>query len=1021
MKSTYSLLLFSFIFLLSGSVGAQEKEFTHPSILSFENGVSPAVVDGHSRLSVSKGHFKHQANSLNWKWNAPLAQWHISQPINYQVKKAGSKDASVSTFVFWIYSKNPIKDAKIKVEFLKAGRVCSFFEYGVDFTGWRGAWIAFDRDMQGKPEEGMDEMRITAPNTVSGELFFDHIILSSLQDVRQHTADLQAPFINKNTQNHWLILLESWMKDFDLKTGDKLTENERSGIRVIQNNLIDLLLTGQKSKTIEALAVSFDKYRIVKNVDGSLSGLPVFFERFGETYEHLGAANYSKIYNNPMGLSKCNQLMLNMAVTYQKSTNATEKATVSEMYILLMRHLMDQGFQAGSAMGTLHHLGYSMRSFYTAAFLMEKPLREAKLDQEVQQAMEWFSGTGEVKTKPEVPGMDIDAFNTSLIGRLASILMMNDNPQKARYLHAFSRWIDNGLQYSDGTQGSFKVDGTIFHHRHNYPAYAVGGLDGAVNAAWLLNKTDFQLQQTGRENLKKALLAMRTYSNLLTWPLSLSGRHPDGKGHIEPEHFARLALAGSPNGAQPVDRELAAAYLRLLNNRTTTYSKFFAKVDIIPELSPNGNWSYNYSCLGVHRRGDWSVTAMGHNRYLWAAETYVGANLYGRYLNHGNLQILATGKPVSNFSSGFNQEGWDWNHFPGTTATVLPMKELRADVKNLDDDSGYEEELLSDETFAGSISLQNKQGAFGMKLHEHDKYNGSLRARKSYFFFDNRVVALGSDIRSDLPGKSTHTTLFQVYLPQPDMAIGVNGKELTEFPYSNSLKTAQKYLSDGQNNYFFVQQGDVTVTKSLQHSLDQETDKPTQNDFALAVIDHGTAPKKAGYEYMVLIQPTPAEVHATVKQFSAKKKSPYTVLQHDSLAHIVRDKATKTTGYVLFEAGKLNVKTDIKAVNAPCMIMTSTLGKNEMTLSVCDPDLHFYEGKSDEKFDVHGKRIERSIYSRHWINNPSAKSVIEVQVQGKWKVNGKSDYIQVKDYLDGKTTLIVNCQHGFSREVLLIK
>ncbi|MEI7504397.1 MAG: chondroitinase family polysaccharide lyase, partial [Paludibacter sp.] len=475
MKSIkYTLSIISII-LLSSTLSAQQKEFTHPSILSFENGIVPAIGDNHSQLTVSTEHYKHQNSSLQWNWNAPLAQWSIKQPIDYQIKKAGSKDASVSTFVFWVYNNHPIKDAKIKVEFLKDGRVCSFFEYGVDFTGWRGAWVAFDRDMQGKPEVGMNVMRITAPNITSGQLFFDHIMLSSLQDVRQHTADLQAPFINKNTQNHWLILLESWNKNFDLPVNGKLTTIEQTGIKEIQNRLKTLVLDGQKSRPVQKLSAEFNNYRIKRNADGSLQGLPIFFERFGEAYEHVGAENYKSLYNNPMGLSQCNQLMLNMAVTFNKSTNPAEKSTIAEMYVLLMRHFLNQGFQAGSAMGTLHHLGYSMRNFYTAAFLMEQPLRDARLDQQVQKSMEWFAGTGEVKTKPNAPGMDIDAFNTSLIGRLASILMLNDSPEKARYLHAFSRWIDNGLLYSDGTQGSFKVDGSIFHHRANYPASAVGG------------------------------------------------------------------------------------------------------------------------------------------------------------------------------------------------------------------------------------------------------------------------------------------------------------------------------------------------------------------------------------------------------------------------------------------------------------------------------------------------------------------------------------------------------------------
>ena len=80
--------------------------------------------------------------------------------------------------------------------------------------------------------------------------------------------------------------------------------------------------------------------------------------------------------------------------------------------------------------------------------------------------------------------MDIDAFNTSLMGRMASILMLEDSPYKWAYLKALSRWIDNGFKYVDGTMPCFKSDGSIYHHRKAYPAYAVGGLDGAVNSVF---------------------------------------------------------------------------------------------------------------------------------------------------------------------------------------------------------------------------------------------------------------------------------------------------------------------------------------------------------------------------------------------------------------------------------------------------------------------------------------------------------------------------------------------------------
>ena len=1014
MKKLLFVLLNLSIFFCSFS--KDFKEYTHDAIISFEKDNLPEH-DAQSALTFSSEHYKHQQHSLKWTWSNPNSYWSIQKKINY-VQPATNSDPQISTFVFWIYSEKPMNNEKLRVEFLKKGKVTSYFDYGLNFTGWRGAWIAFDRDMQGIPEEGMDEVRFRVPDINAGTLFFDHLILSSMQDARHHTADFQAPYINEGTSNHWLILRESWLKEFDIPLGNT-TPSVINDINHIENRVRTYLLKGQKAKPLQTLQDEVAQYRISENTDGSLQGVPLFFERFGETYQAFGAEKYSRIYDNIMGLSKFNKTLLNLSVTYNLSDDETEKRALEELFVKMIRHMLDQGFQAGSAMGTLHHLGYSMRNYYPAVFLMAEVLQRHQLKNQLQQAMEWFAGTGEIKTAPLIPGMDVDTFNTNLIARLTSILMISSQPEKVRYLHAFTRWLDNGYQYADGTQGTFKIDGTMFHHRHNYPAYAVGGLDGAVAAIYLLRNTCFKISEQSHRILKKALLSMRIYCNLQTWPLSLSGRHPDGEGSLEPEQFGLLALAGSPDGKDSIDKEMAEAYLRLVTRKTDITDTLVAK-GFAAEKSPEGNHTFNYSGLNVHRRADWMVSAMGHSRYLWASEGYLGENLYGRYLNHGSLQILATGNPISNMGSGFRQEGWDWNHFPGTTATVLPMEQLRADVKNVDDMSGFEEMLLSDESFLGGISIQGKNGAFGMKLHEHDKYNGSLRARKSVFFFDNRVVALGSNIESALP-EETHTTLFQVLLDDKRMPFFENGRNNRNFPYKTTLSDDKiNGLSDGLNNYFFVRNGTVIFSKEDQKSLHEETGLPTRNNFALAAINHGATPHGSSYEYMVLVQPEQNEREKTWEEARAGRM-PYRVLQHDSLAHIVQDVATHTTGYVLFEAGKVSSDDLLLEVNLPSLVMSEFMDKNSLILTACDPDLRFYEGSADEQYDAAGKRVERSVYSRDWIDNPSGKSVLQIKIAGRWDIGVTNRHVRIVDQSDESTLIEFECQHGLSEEVLLIR
>ncbi|MDE6499310.1 MAG: sugar lyase, partial [Rikenella sp.] len=371
---------------------------------------------------------------------------------------------------------------------------------------------------------------------------------------------------------------------------------------------------------------------------------------------------------------------------------------------------------------------------------------------------------------------------------------------------------------------------------------------------------------------------------------------------------------------------------------------------------------YNAS-LSMRRDGG-LLTAAGHSSYLWSAEIYQGCNLYGRYLTHGSLQLLGDGEPVSAFGSGFRQEGWDWCHIPGTTAVEIPMERMEATVLNVDTCSGYEEMLLSDEAFCGGASHRGRQGAFGMILHEHDKYNGSLRARKSVFVFDKRVVALGSDIENAAPG-GVHTTLFQNALDETAALAGADSR--------TTLDDGAR-LSDRFGNVWFVPRGRICVTRGRQHSLHEETAKPTEGDFERAWIDHGEGAVRDGrYEYLMLVHPTEEQVAACTVA------SPYEIYAWDRTLHAVKDLPSGVYAAVAFEAtDSLRGGDAVTAVSSPCILLESRDGDGVLTLSVADPDLALYEGSSDELFDADGKRIERSIYSRKWIDNPSAERRVTV-------------------------------------------
>lgn len=1004
---------------LTAAVAQQYTDFPdHPEILSFEQEeTAPVKALKKSSVSISSLHSKLGENSLMWKWRKGGAGIEIAGDIPYLPENPNPKETSVSTFVFWVYSETPL-DGQLTFSFMKGDSLCCSFRYGLGFKGWRGAWVAFDRDMEGTPQTGMDRVVITAPEQVrKGRLFFDGIITSAFEDVRHHTADFQAPFINKGTTSHWLVLLDSWKRELDIPQADSISAEDIAQTDTVRNRFITLVTDGKNAPSHERLREQFSSYGIRWNKDGSINGKPVFFTRYGETYINLGITDASKRFSdNGQLLRAANDFMFDLALSYLRSDDPAWKQETADMYVTMTRHMLDQGYAAGSALGTLHHLGYSMRNFYTAPVIMREVLAEAGLEEDVQQAMEWFSGVGEVKTAPAEPGMDIDAFNTSLMGRTAALLMLDDTPYKKAYMQALSRWIDNGFRYAPGLRPAFKPDGTVQHHRKAYPAYATGGFDGAVNAVWMLHGTDYAITERGHNVLKKALLEMRFYCNVKSFPLAMSGRHPDGKGELIPRQYGLLADAGSPDGVQPIDKELAEAYLRL--DADGKWSRKFTDAGFTAEKAPAGCHSYPFNCSLTYRQDEWSVTIAGHSRYLWSAEIYNGANHYGRYLTHGSMQILADGEPeISSFGSGFRVDGWDWRHIPGTTAAEIPMEAMKADVRNVDEFSGYEEMLLSDQWFAGGVTHKGNAGAYAMILHEHDKYNGSLRAHKSYFAFGNRIIALGSDLENFLPGSSLHTTLFQNALEDPQQDITkVNGGSIAAREFHHEYEGSLITLQDRFGNAWFVRDGKVAVSRGLQYSLHEETDRTTEGYFEKAYICHGdivgkgaitgNAYMKDSYEYMTVIHATDEEI----REYS--EKLPYTVIRCDSKAHLIKDDESGIISGSIFEELEEEdtegwdgtaTRSGIVA-SSPCMIMMSRSGA-VLTLSASNPDLNLYSGPSDEILDGHGKRTERSVYGREWIDAPCEETAIDITIRGRWKLGnaGRSD-VTVRN--NGDTTSI---------------
>ncbi|MEK3888539.1 chondroitinase family polysaccharide lyase [Bacillus sp. FSL K6-3431] len=987
-------------------------------LFTFENGVPKNFkLKGGGHLEVNELHSKDGTQSLKWDY-ASSSTLTIKEKIGYSPFVPNDRDQSISTFVVWVYNEKP-KDESVTFQFGRGNKPDSWFEMNLNFSGWRTAWVSFERDMKGSPHPAMNRLIIKAPKSGEGTLYFDSMMLSTPVDPRHHTPDLQVPFVNPGVMEaanaHWLGLLH-YSQQTPPESSEEVTDTDIKAFRTIEDKFTELAFKRKKitDALITDIRTRYESFEIVRD-DEVIRGKSLFMPHFDQMPQPLKES--FKELNNTADLRAFTDFMQLVTDAYLSTDDMALKNELKSMYVDLSDHFADQGWNYGSAQGTMHHLGYNVRGFYTSTFLMRDVLREANLLDRTQKTLLWLSGAGKMYLPSEQIEGNIDILNTTLNGMLASILIQEDTKDKVRDFESFSSWLSQGLRPANGLDPAFKKDGSAYHHANHYPAYANDAFKGVTPIMYVLSGTHFKVAEDAHQTLKKALLAMRLYSNKTEWLISISGRHPDGKAALVLPPYRYMALAGSPDGEETIDREVAAAYLRLSDNEDATVRQFRA-LGIEAELAPNGFWAMNYANLGLHRRDDWLVGVKGYSRYLWGNETYENANLYGRYMSYGQMQIMGYD---NHMNSGYVHDGWDWNRWPGTTTIHLPFEKLRSDVRNVDRFSGFEEMLLSDETFSGSLSLQGDNGMFAMKLHEHPKYDGTHRARKSYFFFDNRIISLGSDIENMNNEYSTETTLFQNYMPEKTDPTWMSTEDaITEFPYEDRHELSRDaWLIDNKDNGYYVPSGQtIAMKRSEQQSKHQKDGSETTGNFATAWIDHGKAPKDGMYQYAVLVKTNTEEMKDFVDSMESQNAAPYNVLQQDRTAHVVHDHTTGITGYALFEASDAVDQGIVRAVDTPSMVMTRKDG-NRIVLSVVDPNLRLYEGIEDDQYDENGVQKEVSIYSRSWRHAESIMRPMKLTIEGEWTTVSADDRIRILSSVNGQTQIEFDSKDAEPIELVL--
>ena len=947
-------ICFIFLFLFSSLSSS------YAQLVGFEESVPQTFkVAGKGELKTSSLFYKEGKSSLEWDFQPGSTLDVQVSPLSLNAKKEQQFGITL-----WIYNEKPQQDS-VRFEFLnEAGEVSYWFSYHLQAAGWRACWISFAYMNGNKKDKNIVGYRLVAPQR-EGRIFLDRLTFPEKKMNLRTTPDQQLPTNNGLSNRdlwHWCLVWKWEKQSYDIPLLSKLTSRQKKDLKTIEQRLTDFLDVKKAPQgQVNAAYKTFEKAAITPSAAGTgFTGMPVVAP--DEQDKKKGEMSWNDIETMLAGFA------------YDACYNQNE--TSKKNYFTVFDYAIDQGFAFGSGMGTNHHYGYQIRKIYTTAWLMRNEIYKHPHRDVYLSTLRFWAALQETR-QPCSPGRDelLDSWHTLLMAKLISAMMFPDANRQEQALNGLSRWLSSSLRYTPGTIGGIKVDGTTFHHGGFYPGYTTGVLATIGQFIAFTNGTDFELTEEARQHIKSAFIAMRNYCNFYEWGIGISGRHPFGgkMGSEDIEAFANIALSGDLSGrGDAFDHGLAADYLRLIRNGDTPNARFFKKEGIQPAQAPQGFFVYNYGSAGIFRRADWMVTLKGYTTDVWGAEIYAKDNRYGRYQSYGSVQIMGKGNPVSRAGSGFVQEGWDWNRLPGTTTIHLPFELLDSPLKGTT-------MARSEENFSGSSSLGGMNGMFAIKLMErdYDNFTSDFVARKSVFCFDNRMICLGTGITNSNADYPTETTLFQTKF---------NGKE----PKADN---DDYWLHDGYDNYYHVIDGTVRSQVADQESRHEKTREKTAGKFSSAWIEHGKAPKDGTYEYMVLIQPSAAELD------ELQKAPAYEVLQRDQMAHVVYDKKTGITGYAAFEAYQPVNDQFIVSIPAETMVMYGKESDNRIRLSVCDPNLNLAE----------------KTYTTKEPSRPISKKIV---VKGIWMLPSPQEGIQL-EYEGNNTLLNVTCQHGQPVEMLL--
>ena len=849
------------------------------------------------KVAMTSMRYKFGQSSLKLTWNPGTEVVLDKAPGLLEASR--SKHGGIQV---WMYDEGS-EPADLQVVFLTSDdrEVCRI-PFRLGFKGWRALWAKFHQDMGKDSKDIISRMKLVFPQT-SGVLYVDML---QFPEVVPWKYMEDAHYSLSRTS---FSMIPDIMKYREAEPSDDMIDATGQQIRTIYDRLMKWCLgsgnfhkdkyvkirtSAEKAFIAKGLAAA-EKIAVNYNDDGTPVGEPLF------TLDGPSMVEGKKL---KMFRYVNEDVLIPLALDYLKNSNEASLEKAKFIY----DWFNDQGWADGSSMGTivlekLRSAGY----IYSFFMLQDKLTPQMKARESA--AMNWFTMFGHCYALDPHNGANSDDLRALAVGKLIYALSIEDPARQRLALTAFKRYMDKAMGIAPGALDLIKDDYSGYHHRTAYNSgYYPQAIYAGALIALMLDDTPYALSDESVQNIKSALKRFHFLSAGLDIPAGTVGRFPKGQTILHEVIPAYAYMILLEDGS---DKELLAIFNDIYKkaakdpawmeyvtgvNSDMSYMTTVGEMEAVakavsykyePQEMLQGSVFMPYSGLLVSKDEDVHFNVKGYSRYIWDYEAGTnGLNRYGRWISNGHLEFFDFRNGNRSFHP--SEETYDWNHITGTTSKALSLKKLAYNDKTTDHRN------YSDQSFLAGVHAAENAAMFSVRLH--DVYlDSTFRADKSYFFFKNMALCLGSGVSCSDRKSPVVTTLFQEFKGA--------GKQKAEGVYEDASFA------------YVVKEGNVQLTKEGKRTI--------------AYVDHGLAPKDAGYEYYMIKDKAAAA--------SVAAESPIKVLRKDASAHIVEKDGVVCAA--LFDANMDFEGMIVQSVNIPLAYILEDKGEGQYVLSLCEPDM----------------------------------------------------------------------------------